>query len=248
MTTTIPAHPAAFSDGLLPVLGAEIDEYAVHKHTLRVLDPFAGVGRAFELPAYCHRRLDITGLEIEPEWAAARNMVVGDATAMDPKWTRRFDVIVTSPCYGNRMADHHEPGSTGRDTCTACNGHDPASCKKCKGTGLTVRRTYRGALGRMPSEGSAATMQWGDAYRTLHEAAWREAWRVLRPDGIFVLNVKDHVRGGERQRVSAWHRRTVEAIGFIRVATTPIKLGGYRHGRNHDSRMDREYVFTFRRP
>ena len=27
-----------------------------------------------------------------------------------------------------------------------------------------------------------------DNYRELHQAVWRECWRVLGPDGIFVLN------------------------------------------------------------
>ena len=48
-------------------------------------------------------------------------------------------------------------------------------------------------------------MQWGDAYRSFHVKAWREAWRVLRPGGRFVLNIKDHIRNGERMPVTDWH-------------------------------------------
>ena len=90
-------------------------------------------------------------------------------------------------------------------------------------------------------------MQWGDAYREFHTAAWREVHRVLRPGGLFVLNIKDHVRAGVRQHVAAWHRRTVESIGFDRIETWTVPLSGMRYGANHGARVDREFVYVLRR-
>ena len=100
----------------------------------------------------------------------------GDAT---------IDAICTSPTYGNRMADHHKA----RD---AAAPHLPA------------------VLGRPLTPGNSGALQWGDGIAermsttALHVAVWTECRRVLKPGGIFVLNVKDHIRGGVLQEVSNW--------------------------------------------
>ena len=67
-----------------------------------------------------------------------------------------FDAVVTSPCFGNRMADHH-------------NAKDNSK-----------RHTYRHYLGRELTKGSAAGMQWGEEYKHFHTEAWLEAKRVLK--------------------------------------------------------------------
>jgi tRNA G10 N-methylase Trm11 len=77
-----------------------------------------------------------------------------------------IDAIVTSPTYGNRLADHHRAS-------------DPL-----------LRRSYTHDLGRPLHSENSGAMQWGDAYRAFHRRAWAEAVRVLKPGGRFVLNVK----------------------------------------------------------
>jgi SAM-dependent methyltransferase len=89
------AHPAKYSDALLPVLKEALEGYT------RILDPMAGTGKLREI------RPDAYLLEIEPEWAEMRGATVGDALAL-PWPDGFFDAICTSPSYGNRMADHHE--------------------------------------------------------------------------------------------------------------------------------------------
>ena len=159
-------------------------------------------------------------------------------------------------CYGNRMADHHEA----RERCTACRGIGatprPAGqggavagdlCTKCNGTGQRDHRriTYRHRLGRPPTKGSAAGLQWGPAYRRLHIEAWQEALRVIRPGGLFVLNIKDHVRGGNLQRVPEWHVQTLQALGARLYSAQPIETPGMRFGANRDARAEFELVVTF---
>lgn len=116
-TATAPRHPAPYPryvlDRLELWLGAERRELG---RPLRILDPFAGVGRIHDLP----RRLGETvGVEIEPEWANLRKRtIVGDATQLPEAWTATFDAVATSCCYGSRMADHHEA----KDSCYVCKG------------------------------------------------------------------------------------------------------------------------------
>ena len=182
-----------------------------------VLDPFAGTGLIHQV----HDRA--IGVEIEPEWAAMHpRTVVGDATCL-PFDSQVFDAIATSPCYGNRMADHHDA----RDG--------------------SKRHTYRHYLGRQLHENSAGKLQWGAAYRDLHERAWAECYRVLVPFGVLILNISDHVRGGERMYVTDWHRRTLTELDFVLIDEIEIATPRLRHGENFGARVDHELVQVYLR-
>lgn len=268
-------HPAKFTDSILATLAQVVDEYPHRQRgAVRVLDPFAGVGRVHELERMCDRDVDTLGVELMPKWAATHVRTMrGDATMLPRDWTGRFDLVVTSPCYGNRFADHHEA----TDTCKTCKGTgytkpigddgmiqvDPthrvpkryaheARCAKCDGTGISSRRSYRhdyeasggDFLADAPIEQNAGAMHWGDDYRALHERAWSEVRRVLRPRGRFVLNIKDHIKDGERVHVARWHKRTAVALGFVEVETWQIDVNGLGHGAHRDARVDHEYVYV----
>src|SRR5690606_6685178 len=106
VATMPPRHPAKYTDVLLPVFARILRGHGAQS----VLDPMAGVGKIGLLRDYGFAGR-IVANEIEPEWAAQApahvEMHVGDAANMT--WARdgEFDAIVTSPTYGNRMADHH---------------------------------------------------------------------------------------------------------------------------------------------
>lgn len=209
-------HPAKFTDTILDEVE---DLWARFDCRGPILDPFAGTGKIHGLG----ERLGVEtfGVEIEPEWARAhRRTIVGDALAL-PFPDGLFGAVVTSPTYGNRMADHHEARDSSR------------------------RNTYRHALGRPLTDGSSAGLQWGDEYRRFHERAWAEVARVLDVGGSFFLNVKDHVRRGEIVEVSEWHRETVEALGFVLVTRSLVAVSGNRQGENGHVRVPYENVFVF---
>lgn len=220
------SHPARFSDAILARIAEVVDALPRRSdRPLRLLDPFAGTGRVHELRDRCTAAVETIGVELEPEWAQlSPYTIIGSALAL-PFTGSTFDVVATSPCYGNRLADHH-------------NASDPH-----------LRRSYRHDLGRPLSDGNAGAMQWGDEYRTFHVAAWGEALRVLRPGGTLVVNVKDHVRRGEVQPVTAWHLAVLVDLGMVHDAEASVAVATrhLRQGANRGRAGD-EQVLVFRKP
>jgi SAM-dependent methyltransferase len=210
------AHPAKFSGEVMAWL-----RLAGHRWLPpgpRILDPFAGVGTVHALG------WQAVALELEPEWArqSPGPAVVGNALALPfPDCT--FDGIITSPCYGNRMADHH-------------NARDDSK-----------RHTYRHCLGRPLHVANAGAMQWSRDYQLFHEAAWAEAVRVLRYGGYFLLNVSDHIRAYQRQPVTWWHLSCLQALGLELMEVTPIYTKRQRHGANANLRVDHESLCVLRK-
>ena len=186
-------------------------------NTETVLDCFAGTGKIHSLP------FQTTGLEIEQEWAEMHDgTICGDARDM-PFDNESFDAVCTSPTYGNRMADHH-------------NAKDGSK-----------RNTYTHKLGRQLTDGNSGKMQWGDEYCFLHISVWYECYRVLKNDGIFILNFKNHIRNGKEVDAFSWHVATLINTGFKLRSVEQIKLKGNRFGENGKARIPFEYVATFQK-
>lgn len=211
-------HPARYADALLSLFDGYLEDGD------RVLDPFAGTGRIHEL----RPRVETHGVEIEPEWSSlSLHTLCGDATAL-PFADATFDAIVTSPTYGNRFADSHDArdGSTRRsythDLRDATD--DPTRCLHPRNTGA---------------------MHYGEQYRDLHREAWIEAFRVLRPGGRFVLNVKDHVRRGARVHVTEWHEVELRRLGLVERAHHRVDLAGMGYGSNRTARVPYESVIVY---
>jgi hypothetical protein len=247
-------HPAKFSAEILTQLRVlcEREAQRLGRPPL-VLDPFAGVGRIHELGDVA----DTVGIELEPEWAACHpRTIAGDATDLPASWADHFDMIVTSPCYGNRMADCHDA----KDKCKTCGGtgrRGQSWCTMCKGKGLSMRKNYRTALGRMPSDGSAAVMQWGDKYRDLHRRALAEMIRVVEPGGLVVVNMSNHFRrmplgegrfGSQVVRVVEWWVETMMARGLLVEAVLPVATKRHKNGANRDLRWKVEQIIAMRKP
>lgn len=217
------AHPATFSDAILAAIARHL--VAVGTPAV-VVDPFAGTGRVHELRALAGVESTV-GVELEPEWASLHHgTIVGDALRLtEYVGTGTVDAIVTSPTYGNRMADHHNA------------------------TDDSVRLTYRHTLGRELTNGNSGAMQWGEAYRAFHRAAWREVVAALRPGGTFTLNCKNHVRRGVEQLVTEWHLDFLEQhCGLVPVVVDRVPTRGVMAGANADKRAPFETVATFRKP
>lgn len=266
-----PDHPAKYSAPIGVRITSMLDSFHLPLDDANrglVWDPFGGTGRIHDIVGHCQKALKAVSTEIELEWAwqgnhddvgEGRNVVADMQRA--PFRPESFVAVATSPCYGNRMADHHE----NKDPCSRCKGSglDPVklvppamqrmggrtmdACIKCKGDGRSVRNTYRHKLGRALTPGSAAMLQWGPAYRAFHEDAWGEVWLHLKPRGLFILNVSDHIRAGAREFVSQWHHETILSLPFMHCDTEYVETRRNKQGDNGKLRVDNECIFVYRK-
>lgn len=211
-------HPAKYTDSFIPKF-AEI-----LKDCSNVLDIFAGTCKIAKIKEFGYGG-EIYCNEIEPEWAEQGLGMVNAITTNDaeflPYKNDYFDAICTSPTYGNRMADHH-------------NAKDGSK-----------RNTYTHTIGRQLHNENTGKMQWGEQYRGKHERIWLEAKRVLKKDGLLVLNISDHIRKGEVIKVSEWHKQTLLDIGFRLKEEIKIETPRLKYGANSSKRVEYEFIFVF---
>jgi hypothetical protein len=212
-------HPAKFSRELYdPIFKAWRDNRAEDDNGW-IVDPFAGVGRIHEIFR------DALAIEIEPEWAD-QSATLGDTWCGDFfEWEpdRKISAIVTSPTYGNRMADHHDAQDGSR------------------------RNTYRHLLGRELTDNNSGAMQWGVEYRAFHIKFLNRAYEILAGGGLLILNVKNHIRKGEEIDLVSWFRKRAVSTGFRFVEEVFVPTRGLRDGANGDLRVAGEYVQVYER-
>lgn len=205
--------PAAYSDSVLDHLDVLIRKYGVSQ----ALDPFAGSGRIHELDVRA------VGLEIEPEWASLHPRTIAGDVLAPPFRPQSFHALITSPTYGNRLADHH----VARDG--------------------SYRRTYRHALGHALHPHNSGQLQWGGAYRSFHREAYAALDVVLTDGAVIMLNVSDHIRRGEQVAVAVWHMAAWIDLGWQLLEQVDIPTPRFRAGSNNQARVTTEQIYVLER-
>lgn len=213
-------HPAKYSDEFIPIFAQ------ILKDKKKVLDPFAGTGKIGLI-----KRYGFTGIvyanDIEAEWIELGRDKCDVISSMDAEYLSSiytegfFDAVCTSPTYGNRMADHH-------------NAKDGSK-----------RNTYTHCLGHELQDGNTGKMQWGGKYREKHTAIYKTIIPLISNNGLFVLNISNHIRGGEEIHVSEWHKDTLEAMGLKLLDDIHVNTRRCRFGANAEKRVDFEHIYIF---
>ena len=214
-------HPAKYSPSILRVLGVTLrQEQARLGRRISVLDPMAGVGLIHTLAS---KDIQTYGVEIEPEWASAHPLtLVGDATALRFK-DRRFHVTVTSPDYGNRMADSFDAKDS------------------------SARIGYRWSLGHPVSKGSLIC-HWSRDYRMGHRRLLEEMERVTKRGGLVIINVSDFIRGKQVVELVQWYRTQLVALDLLEEQDVVVPTPRMRKGQNYEARVQGEHVLIYRKP
>lgn len=226
----VPDHPARYSGDILQQLQRMVrDERKRLGRPITVLDPFAGVGGIHRLA-----RLDgvtTVGVEIQHGWATAHpDTVWANSLEWMPASGKRFDIVATSPTYGNRFADHHDAQDGSRRVSYAHN----------------LR-----AAGEELEAGSSAGMPWGPDYWRFHADAYRAVADVLEPGGLFILNVSDLWRQQVLVQAHLFHRGAAMGAGLLvggrDVKVTTPRLRGVGSDRTA-KRAPHEVIMRFRKP
>ena len=215
-------HPAKYTDVLIPKMAEMLSEVNGGK----VLDPFCGTGKIGLIREHGFTGT-IYGNDLEAEWMEGNEYGCDALTVQDAEFLDYpegfFDAICTSPTYGNRMADHHNAKDGSR------------------------RMTYTHCLGRQLHDGNTGKMQFGEAYREKHRRIYAHLITLLRKDGIFVLNIKDHIRKGQVVDVVGFHRHAMEDAGFVMEEDITVDTPCMGFGQNRSSRITCEHIIKFRK-
>ncbi len=212
-------HPSTYSSVFIPKFAELLS------NCNNVLDPFAGVGK-LALIKDCGFNGRVICNEIEDEWTNndlynVDEWHIGDAVNMGWAKDNSFDAICTSPTYGNRMADNF-------------NAKDSSK-----------RITYRHYLGRELNNESTGKMQWGEKYKIKHINIYLECLRVLKPNGIMIVNISDHIRRGEVMPVTYWHKQQLVSLGMKFSEEIKIKTPRMGFGSNAKARVSHESILVF---
>ena len=87
-------------------------------------------------------------------------------------------------------------------------------------------------------------MQWGSAYRELHDRVWSQVAVITK---TMVLHIKDHIRKGEVVPVTQWHLDSLASHGFEVEDEVRINTRGHGFGENAAVRVAYESMILLLR-
>ena len=221
-------HPAKYTDAFIPIFADLLKGRKV------VLDPFAGTGKismiknfGFSGKIICNEiEKDFADIE-KKDFSLFGSLVdewhIGDAEKMEYLKDCSIDAICTSQTYGNRMADSF----------IAKNG--------------SKYITYTHCIGHKLKDGNTGKMQFGEQYQAKHKSIYKELFRVLKNNGIFICNVSNFIKNGKEVDVVGFHKKAIQDIGFSFVEEKKIKTPRMGFGANREKRVNEESILVFKK-
>ncbi len=89
-------------------------------------------------------------------------------------------------------------------------------------------------------------MQWGQEYREFHFEAWSEALCVLKPGGIFVVNISNRIRACKVMPVVEWHLKCLLTLGLFVEYVEQVETARMRRGAHQQLRVPYEHILVMR--
>ncbi len=221
-------HPAKYTDKFIPIFADILKDCKV------VLDPFAGTGKISKIKNFGFKGKIICN-EIEKDFAdiekndlqifgsSVDEWHIGDAENLNYLKDSSVDGICTSPTYGNRMADNFNAKNGSRYI------------------------TYTHCIGHKLQDGNTGKMQFGEQYETKHERIYKELFRVLKNNGIFVCNVSNFIKNGNEVNVVGFHRKALEKTGLSFIEERKIETPRMGFGANREKRVKYESILIFKK-
>jgi len=253
------AHPAKLHLGLLAWL---VEAYTRPGDTIG--DPMAGIG-SLAYAAMFQRHVILR--ELEPQWITharenaadiiraaglfAGTIDIGQADARQP-WNFTADHLIFSPPYACRASSNH----------TSRHYVSHKMYQVAKKEGISYSERWHKFV-ENPTGGSAGAMtffygehpdqigHWrGDRYIEAMTDVYTHARAALRPGGVMALVIKDHIRDGQRVRVTDQTAALCVSLGFRLVDRVsrrvhPLSLWQRRRKERGEPIVEEEDVLVF---
>ncbi len=118
------------------------------------------------------------------------------------------------------------------------------------GTHASFRKAYSNGKATVPGAGHAAP-KWHDAVVDLYSRAGREAYRVLRANGVLVVKCQDEVSANKQRLTHVEIITGYESLGFytkdLFVVVRPNKAGVSRLKKQEHARKNHSYFIVFQK-
>lgn len=263
--------PAKYSEPILEQIALELRARLITAGT--VLDPYAGIGGIHALRDLLPG-IDTLGVEIEEPFAACHpDTLWGDSRELAKRIGDRagtITAVVTSPDYGNRLADQYL--GSDNEKCRPCRGDgaelrnpEPGEfdesedvlsptkvptgrdCPACGGSGKSRSRrmSYAIALGRKCDPRSGARYQFGKSYRDLHLGILGAVCETVPAGTLLIYNVSSSIADKGYRPVMEWWVTEIARRADIK-ALVPIETARLKFGANYDARVPAEHLIIAR--
>ena len=85
----------------------------------------------------------------------------------------------------------------------------------------------------------------GNKYREKHKEIYVECYRILKENGVMIVNISNHIRKGQIVNVVEWHKQTLISLGLKFIDEIKIETPRMKYGENGKKRVEFESILVF---